>query len=1369
METNRFRHVRLAGALALILAAPAARAGSFDGWGHRVQIAFTNPVQGALTNFPALVVLGTNTIEAFAYGQFRSPADGADLRFADASQSSELNYEIESWDTNGRSHVWVQVPTIFGTNDFIYAYWGGEGGAAPYTTNGATWTNGFRGVWHLAGSGSTQADSTPGGNAAAPHGGVATASVGMVSGAVRLNGTNGYLSVAHNASLALTNNFVIETWFKMDGFPPAFAGLVAKSPANYSNGWFLTHSVSAQKYTSYILTAGQYMPFAGTPDLGWHYLAFRFQGGVRTLFIDGVQTAGSTSGTVIDSGTDLLFGRIDDGHAYYLNGLLDEIRVSGVPRASNWVHACWLNQRSNAAFCRYGPAETMSTNLAVQALSASRIGPTNATLNGRLMGVGAAENPLVSIGWGEEDAGTNDIAEWPHSAALGTNWGAGEAFGTNVAGLSSGQTYAYRCYASNSAGRAWSGPVQFTTISLPSVTNTGATAIGPSSARLQGEVTGTGGETPRAWILYGLTGDAATNVLDVGPHDGPFSAVVMGLLPEAGYTYRVMASNSAGAVWSSSRTFVTDGPIVRGAYRVRLSFPSPVPGALTNFPVLVMLGTSTIPTLAYSQFASPADGADLCFADATETTILNHEIEKWNSNSSSHVWVEVPAISSTNDFIYAYWGASTSAASGSVAGAVWTNGFGGVWHLAGTGATQPDSTVNGNTAVPHGAVVTGVVGMIDGAVRLDGATGYLSVEHSASIALTNNFTVEAWFKRDAYGAFDGLVSKLSDTYTRGWNLNFDNNSRLFGAYIPSAYRLCDGASRQNDLAWHYFVLRVQSGFVNLFLDGVQQSVNSAVTIIDSGKPMLFGRFDADVNDHYLNGSMDEIRCSGVPRGSNWLYACWLNQRPGSTFVAYGVPTANGLPHIRNEGPSDVTLVAVTMNGYLTSAGGGDTTAYVFWGTNDPGPTWTGWSSTNRFPAPAAAGALSSNVPIAEPRATYYYRFYATNGVGDCWSDPAVVFGLPLVNNGGGALNVSWSTATLQGAINGYPTSVVYICWGDADHGTNRGLWQHEIALGMGANWTFATNVPVASGSTNYYRCFASNVFGDAWAAYSVAFTSPVVTPAVIDRFSFDPAPARSAYTIVFDGNSWVYGSGSTGGSNFPAQTKGLLQDAGKTVSILNYGVAGQTIAAMQSDAPTQIDPRHTNYDILVGLEVVNQWGQTAQTKEQVYAAYRQYFVDRKAAGFACVLACTPHDQGFYGRGDWAVVRPYCIAQMKAEFPALGIGVIDCGSDPRLSDWTDTTYFSADKIHLNNAGQAVQAEYTYQALMNGCQGDGPAIAWTGTNGWSYSLQQTPTLLPAAWSNVPPHTNMAGSGPMAITNIPVGTNRTLFLRVLSVEAP
>ncbi len=89
---------------------------------YQAAITFTNYERGeVLTNFPALVVLGTN-ISGFNYGTFISPT-GADLRFTTADGQTSLNYEIEQWNPAGSSFVWVQVPR-FTNNVSILARWG---------------------------------------------------------------------------------------------------------------------------------------------------------------------------------------------------------------------------------------------------------------------------------------------------------------------------------------------------------------------------------------------------------------------------------------------------------------------------------------------------------------------------------------------------------------------------------------------------------------------------------------------------------------------------------------------------------------------------------------------------------------------------------------------------------------------------------------------------------------------------------------------------------------------------------------------------------------------------------------------------------------------------------------------------------------------------------------------------------------------------------------------------------------------------------------------------------------------------------------------------------------------------------------------
>lgn len=216
-----------------------------------------------------------------------------------------------------------------------------------------------------------------------------------------------------------------------------------------------------------------------------------------------------------------------------------------------------------------------------------------------------------------------------------------------------------------------------------------------------------------------------------------------------------------------------------------------------------------------------------------------------------------------------------------------------------------------------------------------------------------------------------------------------------------------------------------------------------------------------------------------------------------------------------------------------------------------------------------------------------------------------------------------------------------------------------------------------------------------FAALRVAGADPT-HPA--DRLQ-NKAGGAAAYTIVFDGNSWVAGSGSTGGSNFPAQVAALLQKKGKKVDLLNFGIPGQTIDQMMAGVAAKVDIHHEKYQYLVGLELVNQWGRSSQSREEIYAKYKQYFLDRKKAGFRKVIALTPIAQSYYNRADWEKDRQWFIKQMLAEFPRLGIQVANVGADPKLSDPQNKTYFTRDQIHPTNAGYEVIAGIVYKTLID----------------------------------------------------------------------
>lgn len=319
----------------------------------------------ALTNFTALVKVGTN-MPGFSYAQFESPL-GYDLRFSDGAKLTELKYEVESWNTNGTSLVWVQVPLLSGTNTVIWAYWGNAAVAsapAVYTTNGAPWETGFSVVAHM--SKATPVDSTTNQNNGTVYGSVSQNVAGLLSGSDQFDG--GLANYIKYGSLPSrpANNFTFSAWVKpsqsheIDGesnssttgisgqkyaFSPDQMG--ADGGAGLSVG---TNGISVYEH------GDGYMPplavYSGPVGSGWSYVSVAYVNKKPTIYLNGLPVRSNYTSPKSNVWAPLSIG----SHSSYggFPGMMDEVRIESVSRSSNWIWACWMNMASNELFNSYG-------------------------------------------------------------------------------------------------------------------------------------------------------------------------------------------------------------------------------------------------------------------------------------------------------------------------------------------------------------------------------------------------------------------------------------------------------------------------------------------------------------------------------------------------------------------------------------------------------------------------------------------------------------------------------------------------------------------------------------------------------------------------------------------------------------------------------------------------------------------------------------------------------------------------------------------------------------------------------------------------------------------------------------------------------
>ena len=145
---------------------------------------------------------------------------------------------------------------------------------------------------------------------------------------------------------------------------------------------------------------------------------------------------------------------------------------------------------------------------------------------------------------------------------------------------------------------------------------------------------------------------------------------------------------------------------------------------------------------------------------------------------------------------------------------------------------------------------------------------------------------------------------------------------------------------------------------------------------------------------------------------------------------------------------------------------------------------------------------SSNVAV-DTSAPYEITLGALSGNGDytlgatlqdaagAWTSRTVEVTVSTVSNSG-TTNIAPGTATVQGMLSGAGDASVALYWGAADGGPDPGAWEHGDPVGsVNSNGAFSSVLTgLLYGVRYYYRSYASNSHGDAWAAVATSFITP---------------------------------------------------------------------------------------------------------------------------------------------------------------------------------------------------------------------------------------------------------------------------------------
>ncbi|NTW32294.1 MAG: DUF2341 domain-containing protein, partial [Bacteroidetes bacterium] len=319
------------------------------GWQYRKKFTIDQTkVDADLTDFPALVSLSNTN---FDFNKARP--DGYDIRFTNCDGITPLKYERERHDkTNSLAEYWVKCPFVSGTvNTEIYMYYGKSDavdGADPENV----WDSNFKMVQHLKNATtSTITDATSNHNNATKLGAnEPIEATGQIAKGQEFDGSNDLVNLSASAMFGgvAGASGTISLWFKLDvNNKVQYLWVYDKSDAPEIR-FYLSSSVIA--FGGYDGGGYQFNIYSAVNTINintWYHLLGTFKTNEAILYLNGMQVGSTDNVCTITDATpnEHELGDYSRSHNY-LDGKLDEIRISNITRSAAWVKASYNSENN---------------------------------------------------------------------------------------------------------------------------------------------------------------------------------------------------------------------------------------------------------------------------------------------------------------------------------------------------------------------------------------------------------------------------------------------------------------------------------------------------------------------------------------------------------------------------------------------------------------------------------------------------------------------------------------------------------------------------------------------------------------------------------------------------------------------------------------------------------------------------------------------------------------------------------------------------------------------------------------------------------------------------------------------------------------
>jgi len=259
--------------------------------------------------------------------------------------SSGLSFEVEYYDAaTGELTVWVKIPSLSHSEDTIIYFCYGDSGTTTSQENVTdVWSNDYAAVWHLAETSGTFYDSTANSNDGTDYVGN-TGKTGIIGPGQDFDGTDDYIQIpaSQGGSIDNLDNIHISAWVYLDTVTDEMVIDRYYGSTNDLQLWSGTGTMTWRSATQTLTE----QPVSATT---WTYFNGNFNGTTWRLYKnDGAPDTDTATDAASATDEDWWIAVDTDAadggsKGNYLDGRLDEIRISSSNRSADWIEAEYNN------------------------------------------------------------------------------------------------------------------------------------------------------------------------------------------------------------------------------------------------------------------------------------------------------------------------------------------------------------------------------------------------------------------------------------------------------------------------------------------------------------------------------------------------------------------------------------------------------------------------------------------------------------------------------------------------------------------------------------------------------------------------------------------------------------------------------------------------------------------------------------------------------------------------------------------------------------------------------------------------------------------------------------------------------------------